>query len=206
MDPSVLIGMRGFFDPENIDSHLIVESFFHKQIGMLKSRFENSIHMGAINIYDIDCFTEFVRTGLIMELLRAFGGNSILRFGKELLRTQLAFMYKTVHENYAQDDLQQFYFADFKGDADTCRINFDNGGTMAMNEKNEDIINSNFYYSDKDAAKLLYAVASNAPSAGFVLSKEETLIFLQKLFVEVLGGTAEELDSCLENEEIIVAP
>jgi hypothetical protein len=204
LDDSFLDGLRSQFDPDGLDGHLNAESFLHKQVGLLAARYEDNIRMGAINIFDIKRFSDFVDNGQTAECSGAPGQQGMPPLGKELLQRQLLFMYKTVHENYGIDGAQQFYFASL-GAASVLYVNvFEEEGIFLQNENNEDFVNASLVFNDSQTARLMYIVIAKSLPNSFVLSKGESLDFLRELFIERAGGTQAELDACLCDSGVTV--
>lgn len=204
LDGSFLGQLRSQFDPDGFDDHLDDESFFHKQISMLSTRYESNIRKGAINVFDVNGFFDFVNNGQSSEFLGVSGQQGVPPFSRELMQEQLMFMYKTVHENYGAGGAQQFYFSNL-GAASALYLNvYSDAGICLQNENNEDFVNSILVVNDSQAAELLCVVVENSLPNAFVLSKEDALEFLTELFIEQTGGTRAKLNACLRDDTLIV--
>jgi hypothetical protein len=183
-EPERMRRFRNAIDSENIFSFLEDEAFFSMQIQHLRTRFYDNEHPGSINIYDVQGFAKFVETGITLE-----SDGHIPPISRELIKLQLIYMINQIDKYYADANYQQFYFFKKPNSTSNLFINiFDNNGICFLNEKCVDLINSNFFYTEVEIARLMYNVISNSLPNNEVLSKEESLSFLRSQLASIGGA------------------
>jgi len=186
-EPEKIKRFRRIIDSENIYSFLEDEAFFSMQINYLRTRFNDNEHPGSINIYDVQGFIKFVETGITLE-----SEGYMPPISRDLLKLQLLYIMNQIENYYANPNYQQFYFFKKPNATSGLFINiFDNKGICFLNEKCINLVNSNFFYTEVEIARLMYNVISNSLPSNEILSKEESLAFLKNQFALIGGADAE---------------
>lgn len=147
--------------------------FWEKQCEMLATRFTAN-ERGSINIFDRDGMQKFVQRRIPSEL------RQMPKFTIDQMIKQLLYMQEQI-QFYDDPQKQKFYFFRELGSTHNLFIDaFDTEGICVLNEACTDLVNSNFFFTEKECAKLFYDIISGSLPNERILSQQEAHVFLEE--------------------------